>query len=436
MSHLEPAASTADAIPAASATSEPLAAEKGAAGAASSPLAAPSEATSGLSPEVLAHAADVPAPEPPRIHRQSVASNGISCDLRLGPSVLDRFGRDLKICTGRARRAVFMVEASAHPELVEELSRIVIDAGFRVVRLPQNDARDAGLVEGLAPTYEALAQEHINPGDICVAIGGLASVSEDVFVSSTWCGGMSLAAVPLGLDALICCPSRPKPLAAGADSAAVNFRTRMAMCYSDPEICQLTSSVESTLHGRVLMVVAAVCESKDAFNDLVIRSEAIAAADIETTQTQALEAARGFGRVNASSSVAVRQSLSYGEVFARALAGLVPHAPLSALRGEGLRFASRLGVGAVGTSVDFVFAQDALLDRLGIGELACQVDPGALKEAILQESVRLSGKPMIAVPHDIGRVRLASIPDEVLDEHLEAWCQARSALLSHNQSEG
>ena len=90
----------------------------------------------------------------------------------------------------------------------------------------------------------------------------------------------------------------------------------------------------------------------------------------------------------------------------------------------------------MGTSVDFVFAQDALLDRLGIGELACQVDPGALKEAILQESVRLSGKPMIAVPHDIGRVRLASIPDEVLDEHLEAWCQARSALLSQNQSEG
>ncbi len=43
---------------------------------------------------------------------------------------------------------------------------------------------------------------------------------------------------------------------------------------------------------------------------------------------------------------------------------------------------------------------------------------------------------MIAVPHDIGRVRLASIPDEVLDEHLEAWCQARSALLSQNQSEG
>ena len=434
MSHLEPTApNTSAAASQPPAALEPSAAEKDATTKASEPLVDPHELADGLSQETLAEAVDVPAPEPPRIHRQSVASNGISCDVRLGPSVLDRFGRDLKICTGRARRAVFLVEAAVSSELVEELSRIVIDAGFRVVHLPQNDARDAGLVEGLAPTYEVLAQEHINPGDIFVAIGGLASVSEDVFISSTWCGGMSLAAVPLGLDALICCPSRPKPLGAGQDSAAVNFRTRMAMCYSDPEICQLTRPVESTLHGRVLMVVGAACESKDAFNDLVMRSEAIAAGDVEATQTQALESARSFGRVNASSSVAVRQSLSYGEVFARALATQVPDASPSSLRGEGLRFASRLGVGAVGTPVDFVFAQDALLDRLGIGELACQVDPGALKEAIARESVRLSGKPMIAVPHDIGRVRLAAIPDEVLDEHLGAWCQARSALLSQNQ---
>ena len=52
MSHLEPAASTADAIPAASATCEPLAAEKGAARAASRSLVNPGEATEGLSPEV------------------------------------------------------------------------------------------------------------------------------------------------------------------------------------------------------------------------------------------------------------------------------------------------------------------------------------------------------------------------------------------------
>ena len=175
-------------------------------------------------------------------------------------------------------------------------------------------------------------------------------------------------------------------------------------------------------------MAAAVCESRDAFNTLVMRSEAMAAGDAAAMAGQALEAARGVGRVNASTSVAVRRSLSYGETFARALGRFLPGVGWGLRLGEGLRFAARLAVGAVEGDVDLVFAQDALLDRLSVPEVPCALDPAALGRAFREEELARTNRAMVALPHAVGRVRMAAVDDAVLAEHLDAWCAARSIL--------
>ena len=83
--------------------------------------------------------------------RQTVSANGASCDVRLGDGVLERFGRDLRVCCGRTGTAAFLVEEGTGPDLVESLFRLVTDAGFLVKRLGDlpGDACDVSQLPGL-----------------------------------------------------------------------------------------------------------------------------------------------------------------------------------------------------------------------------------------------------------------------------------------------
>ncbi len=359
--------------------------------------------------------------------RQTVSANGASCDVRLGDGVLERFGRDLRVCCGRTGTAAFLVEEGTGPDLVESLFRLVTDAGFLVKRLGDlpGDACDVSQLPGL---WTELGEAGVTSSDAVVAIGGRRALSLASFAASSWCGGTPLAVVPLALDALVLCPALPLALTCAGHKAMVSARCRMALCYGEPGLMDIAALTPDNLAGRAALVAAAVCESRDAFNALVMRSEAIAQGDVEQIGRQALDAARGVGRVHASTSVAVRRSLSYGETFARALGRFVPEACWGLRLGEGMRFAARLAVGAVDGDVDFVFAQDALLDRLSVGEVACSVDPEDLGRAFREEELARTNRAMVAMPHAVGRVRMAAVEDEVLAEHLAAWCAARSVL--------
>ncbi len=360
--------------------------------------------------------------------RQTVSANGASCDVRVGDGVLERFGRDLRVCCGRTGTAALLVEGGADPDLVESLRRLVTDAGFLVRRLPDVPGAGAADASRLPGLWEALGAAGVTSSDALVAVGGRRTLSLASFAASTWCGGTPLACVPLSLDALVLCPALPLPLASGGEAAMVSARCRMAMCYAEPGTLDIAAPTPGNLAGRAAMVAAAVCESRDAFNTFVMRSEAMAAGDVAEIARQALEAARGVGRVSASTSVAVRRSLSYGETFARALGRFLPEVGWGPRLGEGLRFAARLAVGAVEGDIDFVFAQDALLDRLSVTEVACTLDPAALGRAFREEELARTNRAMVALPHAVGRVRMAAVDDAVLEEHLAAWCAARSVL--------
>ena len=99
--------------------------------------------------------------------------------------------------------------------------------------------------------------------------------------------------------------------------------------------------------------------------------------------------------------------------------------PESALLADAMRFAARLSVAGENLSIDDMFTQDELLERLGLGTVKAAVDADELVAAIQKERFARTNRFMLALPRALGRVRLTAVETETLTEHVRAWCASR-----------
>lgn len=98
----------------------------------------------------------------------------------------------------------------------------------------------------------------------------------------------------------------------------------------------------------------------------------------------------------------------------------------STARAEALRFQARLSAGEGHFDVDDVLAQDELLDRLELPTLSARVDPDELVAAVREERFVRTNRFLLGLPRKLGRVRLAAVSDELIAEHVAAWCASRA----------
>ena len=176
------------------------------------------------------------------------------------------------------------------------------------------------------------------------------------------------------------------------------------------------------------MAATAMADSSKAFETLFDATDGLVAGDLNALTEQLTATLRSRGKVVASTSVAVRQSIAYGQSFVAALSGLVgADVPRSAMLADALRFCARLAVASGELSLDDMFTQDELLERLELGSVDCLVDADALYR-------RASRRGGSCVPTAswwryralLGRVRLTNVEEATLREHVGAWCAARS----------
>lgn len=98
-----------------------------------------------------------------------------------------------------------------------------------------------------------------------------------------------------------------------------------------------------------------------------------------------------------------------------------------------MRFAARLSVEVLGCDVSVVKATDVLLDRLGLPELPW-VAPAERSLQPHEGLTRSAGVARYAssLLEDIARWKLVSVPDDIIMEHLGAWCAAKRRLIEQN----
>lgn len=414
-----------------------------AASAAERPASEPTVSAASESPAAESPAAvDVPEPVSLPSRRQSLATRSGVCDTRVGTGATAELGQALRGVVGKPRRAL-LAHGSDVDVVVEETRRSLVDAEFEVFPVELGGGRDSRSLETATRVFSELKDAGITGDDAIVAVGDADLVSTLVFVASTWRAGTALAAVPTTLDGMVDVTVTPRALdACGArEMLEAKGVVRLAVC--DPANLSKDASCPGTLMGRAVMVAGAVAAGETTFSELAVRADGIVRGDDETLVDEVLDITKSRCRVGSSTALAVRQGLLLGRGFARAIGCCLESAGDGAgdasakpgegrLLAEGLRIAARLAVAHLGERgeelLGLVFAQDALLERLGLAEVPCGLDARDVLDALRAEELSHSNRFMPALPLDYGRVRLTSVTDELLLEHLGAWCRARRKL--------
>ena len=78
-----------------------------------------------------------------------------------------------------------------------------------------------------------------------------------------------------------------------------------------------------------------------------------------------------------------------------------------------------------GASLEFVAAQDDLLDALGLPALAWSAEPEDMLAAMKRDKKARHGQVRFVLPRDVGSWELRDVDDAVILEHLEAWARSK-----------
>ncbi len=351
---------------------------------------------------------------------------GGSCDVRMGEDALHSAAKVLRDSVGRPHVCVVVVRSDEDAALIEDIRRQVVDAGFAYELCAlQPSCRTLAAASVLC---DVLVEAHVTSDDLCFAVGDADLISVASFVCGAWCDGMPLVAMPLDEVGLLEGALVPRALGVG-DAPRMLF-VRPAVRHAILDLTRALGALgdEMSRHARVLMAGAAMASSEKEFSALWDRAADLMSDDGAVLCTQLIATAKARGKLAASTAAAMRCSLRYGQSFARALEALVPHAAFSTLLAEGMRFCARIAVAQGKLPLDDMLAQDELLEMLGIDVLHARVSPDGLLAAFEGERCMRSRRNMLEVPLAIGRVRLATVEDDLLEEHVRAWCMSHDAL--------
>lgn len=397
---------------------------------------APEPAVATPAPASEAAVAAVPeastAPVAPAVTRQRqwVTLRNGSMDTRSGWGIHRQMAHDLRSALGKPHACLLVFEPGADPELKEFLYKDFMAEGFKTTVA---ELADGGCDLPRVAAFDGLlANAGVTADDLVVAVGHEVTLAVASFACASWCGGVSLAHVPMDLVSAVCAGTTPRALDLEGRPRTICQEGSVRFSILDAELlcgAGQTSpdlAAEDTLHAFALMVATAMDDSDKAFGRLWDNVDAIMAGDVSVFMKQLVDCVKSRGKVASSSAISTRQSIEYGQSFADALAALVgDKVPASVRLADGMRFAARLAVAQETFTIDDMLAQDELLERLGLGTTEEAVDADALVEALKAERFSRTRRFMLACPRALGRVRLATVDDALLREHVGAWCAAR-----------
>lgn len=360
------------------------------------------------------------------LSRQWVPIPGGSCDVRMGTNAIASASKVLRDSVSKPHTCVIVVRESMDADVVDELERQAVDAGFAcrvfVVEEP------VGAVESIPRLAQCFAKARVTADDLCCAVGDVELMSLVSCMCGAWCSSMSVVGVPIDEPAFFEGVLVPQALDVGDTRGLFAVRASIRHALVDLGLMLRDSHDESSRYARALMVGAAMASSEKEFSELWDRAPEIMQDDEDVRGTQLVATAKARGKLAASTAVVVRCGLEYGRTFACAVASLAPSLGPSALLGEGMRFCARLSVALGKLSVDDMLAQDELLDQLGVGMVTCDVNPTELLAALKREKGLRSHRTLWEMPLALGRVRLQTVESAMLEEHVRAWCAAHAQV--------
>lgn len=358
-----------------------------------------------------------------------------SWSVRVGTSLIDVFGEDVRAAGVRCNHAIIIADELAAPLYCNRLKGMLAREGFKALDISVS-ANGAQTIEAANELWQAFSDTGFADDALVIGLGDRAVCALAAFSAALYGGGMPYAALPTTLAAMAA--------STVADAAAIGvrgkedaLRARFAPVYACASLDVLADlPAVQWREGCVEVVKAALAGEDEAFFWLTENADALAARDATVTATALARtiAARAdlIGAIEEKAAFAARTlcpapaAFSYGDTFARAMRAVAGASFNCAERaGEGMRFAIRLGAALAGTPVDLVREQDALLDILGMPQTTFDGNPDALLNAMANAGQDGTGSILFSVPRDVGDFTMMPVAPDIIREHLAA----RSAML-------
>jgi len=348
-----------------------------------------------------------------------------SYDIRIGSALLEGFGAQLR-SFNHAPDALVISDSNVARHYLKKMKESLLSGEYRVTEiiLPAGEASKS--LDCVREIWEAMAAAKLGRDCLVVALGG--GVVGDIagFVASTYMRGVELVQVPTSLLAMVDSSVGGKTginLAAGKNLVG-SFKQPAYVCASVDVLATLPGPEWAC--GLAEVAKSAVIDSDDFFfwlsevapllanRDIACAAEAITRSVVFKANVVSLDVEERKG---------IRECLNYGHSLGHAIEacagfGRFSHGQAVA---EGMRFAARLGVALVDTPLDFVAAQDELLDALGLPGLQWSAPPLEILEAMQRDKKKRAGALRFVLPRDVGSWEVLEVDTDTLLEHLGAW---------------
>lgn len=349
-------------------------------------------------------------------------------DVRIGQGVLARLGASLRKIPAfaDAERALIITDSTAGPLYREAAKASLADAGFRLndISVPAGEASKC--IEVAGEIWEAMAQLALERDCVVVALGGGVVGDLAGFVAASYMRGVPVVQVPTTLLSMV------DSSVGGKTGVNLEAGKNLVGAFKQPAFVCADTATLSTLDAREWacgcgeIAKSAVIDSDDFFFWLTDHAADLAAREPDVVAEAIARSVVFKADVVAqdkTESKGVRECLNYGHTLGHAIEALAGYGVYShgAAVAEGMRFAARLGVTLVGTSMDFVEAQDQLLDALGLPTLPWSDTPDRILAAMKRDKKARRGVVRFVLPRDVGSWELVTVDDAVLLAFLDEW---------------
>ena len=328
-------------------------------------------------------------------------------DVRIGSEVLGGLGKYLGRIekVSKAPRLLVISDSNVAPLYLAAAKESLKAAGFRVSEIVVPAGEDSKKLEVAGEIWEAMAAIGLTRDCAVVALGGGVVGDLAGFVASTYMRGLPVVQVPTTLLAMV------DSSVGGKTGVNLSAGKNLVGTFKQPSYVCASTAVLATLPAREW---ACGCAEALAARDEAVVAQAIARCVVFKA---------GVVSEDKTESRGVRECLNYGHTLGHAIESLSGYGTYShgAAVAEGMRFAARLGAALVGTPLEFVAAQDELLDALGLPSLGWSAEPEAMLASMKGDKKARAGVVRFVLPRDVGDWTLIDVSDDVLLEHLGAW---------------
>ena len=353
-------------------------------------------------------------------------------DVRIGAGVLDALGARMRGVPSleQAERVLVVTDENVAPLYRDRARESLAAAGFRVSDIVVPAGEDTKSVEVAGEIWEAMAQLSLGRDCAVVALGGGVVGDQAGLAATTYMRGVTLVQAPTTLLSMV------DSSVGGKTGVNLTAGKNLVGTFKQPAYVCADTGTLSTLPERewacgcAEVAKSAVIDSDEFFFWLVEAADALAARE-EAVVSEAIARCVVFKAdvvaEDKTESRGVRECLNYGHTLGHAVEALAGYGTFShgAAVAEGMRFAARLAAALAGASLEFVAAQDDLLDALGLPALAWSAEPADLLAAMKRDKKARHGQVRFVLPRDVGSWELRDVDDAVILEHLEAWARSK-----------